>query len=91
MSCREIGDGPYRLAQAGKPGHRVCQNGSMAATKTTFTRDAGLQSRMLLTMFLLGALYVAFVGVLFAAGVQGFMILLIAGGFAAVQFTPGVI
>ena len=58
----------------------------MAATKTTFTRDAGLQSRMLLTMFLLGALYVAFVGVLFAAGVQGFMILLIAGGFAAVQF-----
>ncbi len=58
----------------------------MATTKTTFTRDAGLQSRMLLTMFLLGALYVAFVGVLFAAGVQGFMILLIAGGFAAVQF-----
>ncbi len=58
----------------------------MAATKTTFTRDAGLQSRMLLTMFLLGALYVAFVGVLFAAGVQGFMILLIAGGFAALQF-----
>ena len=41
---------------------------------------------MLLTMFLLGALYVAFVGVLFAAGVQGFMILLIAGGFAALQF-----
>ena len=58
----------------------------MPATKTTFTRDAGLQSRMLLTMFLLGALYVAFVGVLFAAGVQGFMILLIAGGFAALQF-----
>ncbi len=58
----------------------------MPATKTTFTRDAGLQSRMLLTMFLLGALYVAFVGVLFAAGVQGLMILLIAGGFAALQF-----
>ena len=58
----------------------------MAATKTTFTRDAGLQSWMLLTLFLLGALYVAFVGVLFAAGVQGFMILLIAGGFAALQF-----
>ena len=58
----------------------------MAATKTTFTRDAGLQSRMLLTLFLLGALYVAFVGVLFAAGVQGFVILLIAGGFAALQF-----
>ena len=41
---------------------------------------------MLLTLFLLGALYVAFVGVLFAAGVQGFTILLIAGGFAALQF-----
>jgi len=41
---------------------------------------------MLITMFLLGAVYVAFVGVLFAAGVQGFMILLIAGGFAALQF-----
>jgi heat shock protein HtpX len=58
----------------------------MAATKTTFTRDAGLQTRMLITMFLLGAVYVAFVGVLFAAGVRGFTILLIAGGFAALQF-----
>ena len=58
----------------------------MAATKTTFTRDPGLQTRMILTMFLLGALYVAFVGVLFAAGVEGFTILLIAGGFAALQF-----
>jgi heat shock protein HtpX len=58
----------------------------MAATKTTFSRDAGLQTRMLITMFLLGAVYVAFVGVLFAAGVRGFTILLIAGGFAALQF-----
>jgi len=58
----------------------------MAATKTTFTRDAGLQTRMLITMFLLGAVYVAFVGVLFAAGVKGLTILLIAGGFAALQF-----
>ncbi|MFP5364809.1 MAG: zinc metalloprotease HtpX [Thermoleophilia bacterium] len=58
----------------------------MAATKTTFTRDAGLQSRMLITMFLLGAVYVAFVGVLFAAGMSGITILLIAGGLAAVQF-----
>lgn len=58
----------------------------MAATKTTFTRDAGLQSRMLITMFLLGAVYVAFVGVLFAAGMNGITILLIAGGLAAMQF-----
>jgi len=41
---------------------------------------------MLITMFLLGAVYVAFVGVLFAAGVRGLTILLIAGGFAALQF-----
>ncbi len=41
---------------------------------------------MLITMFLLGAVYVAFVGVLFAAGMNGITILLIAGGFAALQF-----
>ncbi|MBW3653955.1 MAG: zinc metalloprotease HtpX [Actinomycetota bacterium] len=58
----------------------------MAATKTTFRRDPGLQSRMLITMFLLGAVYVAFVAVLFAAGMNGITILLIAGGLAAMQF-----
>ncbi len=58
----------------------------MAATKTTFTRDAGLQTRMLITMFLLGAVYVVFMGVLFAAGLSGITILLIAGGLAAMQF-----
>jgi heat shock protein HtpX len=40
---------------------------------------------MLLTMFLLGLLYVVFVGVLFSAGVQGPVILVIAGGLVAVQ------
>ena len=40
----------------------------MARTRTVFPRDRGLQTRMLLTMFLLGALYVAFAGILFAAG-----------------------
>jgi heat shock protein HtpX len=58
----------------------------MAATKTTFTRDPGLQARMLTTLFLLGLVYVVFVGVLFAAGVNGAMILIIAGGLAALQF-----
>ncbi len=53
---------------------------SMAVTKTSFERDSGLQARMLLTMFLLGLLYVALVGALFAAGAQGVLILLIAGG-----------
>jgi heat shock protein HtpX len=58
----------------------------MAQTKTTFTRDAGLQSRMLITLFLLGAVYVVFVGVLFAAGLDGITIGLIACALAAVQF-----
>jgi heat shock protein HtpX len=57
----------------------------MAATKTTFTRDPGLQARMLLTIFLLGAVYVAFVGVLFAAGANAGLIVVIAAGLAAAQ------
>lgn len=40
----------------------------MATSKAVFKRDTGLQFRMLLTMFLLGLLYVVFAGVLFAAG-----------------------
>src|SRR6476469_9434884 len=52
----------------------------MARTRTQFPRDRGLQSRMLLTMFLLGGLYVVFAGVLFAAGAGvGIMVLFIAG------------
>jgi heat shock protein HtpX len=58
----------------------------MAATKTSFTRDPGLQARMLLTMFLLGALYVVFVGVLFAAGINALLIVIIAVGLAGAQF-----
>ncbi len=58
---------------------------SMAATKTSFERDPGLQARMLLTMFLLGLVYVALVGALFAAGAQGVMILVIAGGLFLFQ------
>jgi heat shock protein HtpX len=40
----------------------------MARSRTSFGKDTGLQARMLLTIFLLGLLYVVFVGVLFAAG-----------------------
>jgi heat shock protein HtpX len=58
----------------------------MAATKTSFGHDAGLQFRMVLTLFLLGALYVVFAGALFASGANGLMILLICGGLAAFQF-----
>ena len=49
-------------------------------------RDAGLQARMLLTMFLLGLLYVAFIGVLFAAGAGAITIAVVRGGLLLLQF-----
>jgi len=59
----------------------------MAPSSTQrFGRDRGLQARMLLTMFLLGAVYVVLVGALFAFGVGGVLILVIAGGLFAAQF-----
>jgi heat shock protein HtpX len=59
----------------------------MAPSSTQrFGRDRGLQARMLLTMFLLGAVYVVLVGALFASGVHGVLILLIASGLFAAQF-----
>lgn len=50
-----------------------------------FGRDTGLQIRMATTMFLLGAVYVVFVGVLFSAGVNAMFIVFIAGGMALLQ------
>src|SRR3954471_23877552 len=52
----------------------------MATTRTVFPRDRGLQTRMLLTLFLLGALYVVFAGVIFASGAGlGIIVLFLAG------------
>jgi heat shock protein HtpX len=56
------------------------------ARSPAFGRDPGLQARMLVTMLLLGAVYALLVGVLFATGVNGITILLIAGALLAVQF-----
>jgi heat shock protein HtpX len=53
---------------------------------TTFGRDPGLQARILVTMFLLGLVYAALVGVLFASGASGVVILVVAGGLLALQF-----
>ena len=65
----------------------VCQDSLMSRTSTsTIGRDAGLQARMLLTMFLLGLLYVVFVGVLIAAGAGAVIVALFAGGFLLLQF-----
>ncbi|TMK98085.1 MAG: zinc metalloprotease HtpX [Actinobacteria bacterium] len=46
--------------------------------RTSFGKDTGLQARMLLTMFLLGLVYVVFIGVLFAAGAGAGLIVVVA-------------
>jgi heat shock protein HtpX len=50
----------------------------MAKPRSSFGRDTGLQARMLVTMFLLGLVYVVFVGVLFAAGAGAGLIVIVA-------------
>jgi heat shock protein HtpX len=50
----------------------------MAANRRNFGKDTGLQARMALTLFLLGLLYVVFVGVLFAAGAGAGLIIVVA-------------
>ncbi|SDI21217.1 heat shock protein HtpX [Sinosporangium album] len=54
--------------------------------RTRFAADRGLTRRMVLTMFLLGLLYVAFVAVLIALGARAITVLVIAGGFLLVQY-----
>ena len=53
--------------------------------RTSFGRDTGLQARMLLTIFLLGAVYVVFIAVLFAAGAGAVTIVLVAAGLFLFQ------
>ncbi len=52
---------------------------------TSFGKDTGLQFRMAVTLFLLGAIYVALVVVLIAVGASGIIVALIAGGLAALN------
>src|SRR3954469_8812478 len=52
---------------------------------TSFGKDSGLQFRMAMTMFLLGAVYVALVVILLAVGMQGITVAIIAGGLAALN------
>jgi heat shock protein HtpX len=56
------------------------------ARTPSFGRDTGLQARMLLTMFLLGLVYVAFMGVLFASGAGAITIVFFAAVLFAVQY-----
>jgi heat shock protein HtpX len=46
--------------------------------KSNFGKDAGLQARMLLTLFLLTVVYIVFIGVLFAAGAGAGVIVVVA-------------
>jgi heat shock protein HtpX len=57
----------------------------MARQKAVFPRDAGLQARMLLTLFLLGLLYVVFVGVLITAGAGVVTIVVVMGALSFAQ------
>ncbi|HEY8730203.1 MAG TPA: zinc metalloprotease HtpX [Acidothermaceae bacterium] len=54
--------------------------------RTRFAADRGLSARMVLVMFLLGLLYVVFVGVLIAIHLSPILIIVIAGGFFLFQF-----
>ena len=56
------------------------------ARKSSFGRDRGLQSRMALTLFLLGLVYAVLVGALIASGVGGVVIGVAAGGLFLLQF-----
>jgi heat shock protein HtpX len=58
----------------------------MAKRRSNFGKDGGLQARMLMTMFLLGLVYVVFVGVLFAVGAAAGFIIVIALVMLLVQF-----
>jgi len=58
----------------------------MATRRSSFGKDAGLQARMLMTMFLLGLVYVVFVGVLFAAGAGAGLIVIVALVLLLIQF-----
>ncbi len=51
-----------------------------------FPADHGLSARMVLTMFLLGLLYVAFIAALLALRVNGAFVLLLAGGLLFAQY-----
>jgi len=56
-----------------------------ARTTTPLKADGGLQARMLLTIVLLGAVYVVLMAALFSAGASGITIAVVAGGLFLFQ------
>ena len=65
---------------------RASFRGDALMARSRFPADIGLTSRMVLTMFLLGLVYVAFVAVLVAVKVPLVWIIVIAGGFLFLQY-----
>jgi heat shock protein HtpX len=57
----------------------------MVQQRAIFPRDTGLQVRMLFTLFLLGLLYVVFVGALIAAGAGVITIVVVMGALSLAQ------
>ncbi len=57
----------------------------MAKNRSKFGKDNGLQARMLMTMFLLGLVYVILIGVLFAVGAAAVTIAIVACALLAIQ------
>jgi heat shock protein HtpX len=58
----------------------------MAKRGSDFGKDTGLQARMVMTLFLLGLVYVVFVGVLVAVGAGAGVIVIFAAGMLLIQF-----
>lgn len=57
-----------------------------ATPRASFGKDTGLQARMVMTMFLLGLVYVVFVAVLFAVGASAGLIVAVAVILLIVQY-----
>ena len=57
----------------------------MSARSSALKADPGLQARMVLTIFLLGAVYVVLMAALFAAGASGITIAIVAAGLFVFQ------
>ena len=58
----------------------------MTTRERRITRDGGLTARMLLTMFLLGLVYVGFIAALLAFNVPLVFVIVVAGGLLLAQY-----
>jgi heat shock protein HtpX len=74
-------DGARRRAVSAQPSAKI----RVMASPRSFGRDAGLQARMVLTLFLLGLVYAVLVGALIAAGAGAVTIAIVAAVLFALQ------